>query len=169
MPSPETDPSPRPTIGVLKLETRFERFLGDIGNPHSLPYPVLIEEVAGASAEKVTSLDDDSLLAPFIAAGRRLVDRGADAITTTCGFLVLYQQELAVALSVPVATSSLLQSRSPRRCFPRAGPSASSPSALRASGRSCSRPPAHPPARPSPASIQRAPWSRTSSVAAPQA
>ncbi len=109
MPSPETDPSPRPTIGVLKLETRFERFLGDIGNPHSLPYPVLIEEVAGASAEKVTSLDDDSLLAPFIAAGRRLVDRGADAITTTCGFLVLYQQELAVALSVPVATSSLLQ------------------------------------------------------------
>ena len=109
MVSSHIDPSPLPTIGVLKLDTRFERFLGDIGNPASLPCPVLIEEVAGASAAKVTSLSDDSLLAPFIAAGRRLVDRGADAITTTCGFLVLYQRELAAALPVPVATSSLLQ------------------------------------------------------------
>ena len=98
-----------PTIGVLKLETSFERFVGDIGNPASLPYPTLVETVKGATADKVTSLTDDSLLDPFIAAGKRLVDQGADAITTTCGFLVLYQRELAAALPVPVATSSLLQ------------------------------------------------------------
>lgn len=109
MASPASDPSLLPTIGILKLDTRFERFIGDIGNPASLPYPVVIQTVAGATADKVTSLDDDSLLEPFIAAGRRLIDQGANAITTTCGFLVLYQQELAAALSVPVATSSLLQ------------------------------------------------------------
>ncbi len=80
---------------------------------------MLIETVAGASAEKVTSLDDDSLLAPFIAGGRRLVDRGADAITTTCGFLVLYQKELAAALSVPVGTSSLLQMPLARAMLPK--------------------------------------------------
>jgi hypothetical protein len=65
--------------------------------------------VTGATADKVTSLTDNSLLDPFIAAGQRLVAQGAAAITTTCGFLVLYQRELAAALPVPVATSSLLQ------------------------------------------------------------
>lgn len=105
----ETGTRSLPTIGILKLETRFERFVGDIGNPASLPYPVLIETVEGATADKVTSLDDDSLVGPFIEAGRRLAARGADAVTTTCGFLVLYQRELAQALPVPVATSSLLQ------------------------------------------------------------
>lgn len=101
--------SPLPTIGVLKLDTAFERFIGDIGNPGSLPYPMLFETVAGATASRVTSLGDDALLAPFIDAGHRLIERGADAITTTCGFLVLYQRKLAAALPVPIATSSLLQ------------------------------------------------------------
>lgn len=104
-----TGQSRRPVIGVLKLDTAFERFIGDIGNPESLTYPMLIETVAGATATKVTSLSDDALLAPFIAAGQRLIVRGADAITTTCGFLALYQRELAAALPVPVATSSLIQ------------------------------------------------------------
>lgn len=98
-----------PTIGILKLETAFERFVGDIGSPESLPYPTLIETVEGATAAKVTSLNDDSLLEPFIAAGRRVIAKGAEAISTTCGFLVLYQRQLADALPVPVATSSLLQ------------------------------------------------------------
>lgn len=98
-----------PTIGVLKLDTAFERFIGDIGNPGTLPYPVLLETVSGATAAKVTTLEGDELLAPFIDAGHRLIGRGADAITTTCGFLALYQRELAAALPVPVATSSLLQ------------------------------------------------------------
>jgi hypothetical protein len=34
---------------------------------------------------------------------------GADGITTTCGFLSLYQQELAAHVRVPVAASSLMQ------------------------------------------------------------
>ncbi|MCB4824817.1 aspartate/glutamate racemase family protein, partial [Roseicella aerolata] len=34
---------------------------------------------------------------------------GAEAITTNCGFLSLFQQEIAAAVGVPVATSSLLQ------------------------------------------------------------
>lgn len=109
MVSPEIEPDCLPTIGVLKLDTRFTRYPGDIGNPVSLPNPVLIETVEGATAAKVTALDDESLLEPFIAAGHRLAERGAEAITTTCGFLVLYQQALAAALPVPVATSSLLQ------------------------------------------------------------
>jgi Asp/Glu/hydantoin racemase len=49
------------------------------------------------------------LLSHFIAATRELEALGADGITTNCGFLSLYQKELAAAVSVPVATSSLMQ------------------------------------------------------------
>jgi hypothetical protein len=52
---------------------------------------------------KVPPLIDD-----FAAAAERLIARGAKAITTGCGFLVLNQAELAARLKVPVATSSLL-------------------------------------------------------------
>ena len=38
-----------------------------------------------------------------------LVDQGAEAITTNCGFLSLFQTELAQHVNVPVATSSLMQ------------------------------------------------------------
>ena len=35
--------------------------------------------------------------------------QGVKALTTTCGFMVLFQQELATEFPVPVFTSSLLQ------------------------------------------------------------
>jgi hypothetical protein len=40
---------------------------------------------------------------------RRSPELGADGITTNCGFLSLYQRELAAAVAVPVATSSLMR------------------------------------------------------------
>lgn len=57
----------------------------------------------------MTRMHESSLLDDFIAAGRELVEAGVDGITTTCGFLSLYQRELVEALRVPVATSALLQ------------------------------------------------------------
>src|SRR5215467_10494679 len=42
-------------------------------------------------------------------AAAELVRLGADGITTTCGFLSLFQQEIAAHVGVPVATSSLMQ------------------------------------------------------------
>jgi Asp/Glu/hydantoin racemase len=38
-----------------------------------------------------------------------LVNQGAEAITTNCGFLALFQKELATHVRVPVATSALIQ------------------------------------------------------------
>src|SRR5262249_28121455 len=49
------------------------------------------------------------LLDAFLSAANELVRLGADGITTTCGFLSLYQRELAAHVGVPVATSSLMQ------------------------------------------------------------
>jgi Asp/Glu/hydantoin racemase len=49
------------------------------------------------------------MLGAFVDAARDLVADGVDGITTNCGFLSLFQRELAEAVSVPVLTSSLMQ------------------------------------------------------------
>ena len=97
-----------PTVGVLMLATRFPRIAGDIGHAASLPFPVRYRVVAGASPQRVVRERDPALLEPFIAAGRALVEEGATAITTSCGFLEQHQEALQAALPVPVWTSSLL-------------------------------------------------------------
>jgi len=96
-------------LGILMLETRFARVPGDMGNATTWPFPVLYRVVRGASAERVVLDGAKGLLPDFIAAARALVDQGAEAITTTCGFLSLFQRELAAAVAVPVATSALMQ------------------------------------------------------------
>lgn len=98
-----------PFIGILMLDTRFERFPGDVGHPATWPFPVRFRIVPGAGAEEATGANPARLLEPFIEAGRALVAEGARALTTSCGFLALHQQPLAEALPVPVATSALLQ------------------------------------------------------------
>ncbi|MCC6533447.1 MAG: aspartate/glutamate racemase family protein [Burkholderiales bacterium] len=96
-------------LGILMLEARFPRIAGDMGNATTWPFPVLFRVVRGASPERVVLKGARGLLPDFIAAARDLVDLGAEAITTNCGFLSLFQRELAAAAGVPVATSSLLQ------------------------------------------------------------
>jgi hypothetical protein len=91
------------------LDTRFPRLVGDIGNAATLPLPMLHRSVAGASPRRVVHGGDRSLLAPFVDAARDLVGAGATALTTSCGFLVLFQHELQHAVPVPVWTSSLLK------------------------------------------------------------
>jgi hypothetical protein len=95
-------------LGMLMLDTRFPRVIGDIGNPRTFDHPVRYAVVQGASPQRVVRERDVRLLQPFVDAGRRLVEEGVAAITTSCGFLVLFQRELQAALPVPVWTSSLL-------------------------------------------------------------
>ncbi|MHA1572121.1 MAG: aspartate/glutamate racemase family protein, partial [Alphaproteobacteria bacterium] len=51
----------------------------------------------------------EGLAGRFVDAARELVADGADGITTNCGFLALFQDQLAAAVGVPVASSSLMQ------------------------------------------------------------
>ncbi len=90
------------------LETRFPRLPGDIGCPETFAFPVRYRVVAGAVPHRVVVEGDRSLLLPFVAAAKALADDGADAIATSCGFLVRFQREMAAAVPVPVWTSSLL-------------------------------------------------------------
>jgi hypothetical protein len=96
-------------LGILMLEARFPRIPGDMGNATTWPFPVLYRVVKGASPERVVLRGATGLLPDFLEAAAELVSLGAEAITTNCGFLSLFQQELAAHVQVPVATSSLMQ------------------------------------------------------------
>ncbi len=96
-------------IGILMLEARFPRIPGDMGNAGTWPFPVLYKVVKGASPDRVVRRGAEGLLDAFCEAARELVAMGADGITTNCGFLSIYQKEVAAAAGVPVAISSMMQ------------------------------------------------------------
>lgn len=97
------------SIGILMLDTHFRRLPGDIGNGRTWPLPVQFRVVRGADPAAIVHGNPEEFLQPFIAAALDLVACGVRGVTTSCGFLALLQKELAAALPVPVATSSLLQ------------------------------------------------------------
>jgi hypothetical protein len=96
-------------LGILMLDTRFPRIPGDIGNAKTFPFTVRYLTVKGAVPARVVWEPDPELLQPFIDGARELEKLGVKAITTSCGFLAMFQRELAAAVDVPVFASSLLQ------------------------------------------------------------
>ena len=107
----------RPTIGILMLDSQFPRIYGDVGNPNTWGFDVAIEVVPKATPQAVVCRGED-LLDQFIMAGQRLVIQGVSGITTTCGFLSIYQDKLSKVLGVPVLTSSLMQVASVNATLP---------------------------------------------------
>lgn len=97
------------SIGVLCLESYFPKPPGHIKNPSSLPFPVLYEMIDGVTVPALLNNPSPDLLAPFIEGAQRLEAEGVRAITGSCGFLALFQKELAATVSVPVFASSLIQ------------------------------------------------------------
>ena len=96
-------------LGILMLDARFPRIPGDMGNAGTWPFPVLYSVVPGATPERVVMQGAAGLLPAFLDAAAGLVALGAEALTTNCGFLSLFQDQLAAHAGVPVLTSSLLQ------------------------------------------------------------
>jgi hypothetical protein len=97
-------------LGILMLDTRFPRIVGDIGNAQSFDFPVIFRRMEGiGSADAVTTHPDrPRVLAALEANARALVADGAVGLSTSCGFLALYQDDLSARSPVPVATSALL-------------------------------------------------------------
>lgn len=104
-------------VGILMIEGRFPRPPGAIGNARSFDFPVLHRVVPDASGEVTVRMASQlsagsqrlaELAVPWIEGAKELERQGCLAITTSCGFAILYQRELAEAVSVPVWSSSLL-------------------------------------------------------------
>jgi aspartate/glutamate racemase len=97
------------SIGVLCLESYFPKPPGHIKNPSALPFPVLYEIVHGVTVPKLLDNPTLEMLTPFIDAAKKLEAEGVRAITGSCGFLALFQKELAATVNIPVFASSLIQ------------------------------------------------------------
>mgnify|MGYP000695129104 CR=1 FL=1 len=97
------------SIGVLSLESYFPKPPGHIKNPSSLPFTLTYEILHGITVPKLLNSPSSDMLGPILEAARRLESQGVRAITGSCGFLALFQKDIAEAVSIPVFVSSLLQ------------------------------------------------------------
>lgn len=100
-------------LGILMLDTRFPRIEGDIGNPKSFDFPVIFRTMQGIGPSDAVAAHPDRprVLAALKENAEALAAQGAVGLSTSCGFLALYQRELEVLSPVPVATSALLHIR----------------------------------------------------------
>ena len=105
-------------VGILMLDTKWPRPPGDTGNALTWPFPVLYKVVPGASARVVIHEQGRGLGPAFLKAAEELVKEGADGITTTGGFLAIFQDQLSKHVQVPVASSSLMQVPLVQRLLP---------------------------------------------------
>lgn len=95
-------------IGILLLDTNVPFIHGDVGNAKSYPFPVRYKKVDGLTAKTIFK-HDHSFADKMVAGAKELEAAGVKAITGDCGFMALYQQDVARAVSIPVFLSSLLQ------------------------------------------------------------
>ena len=96
-------------IGVLCLESYFAKPPGHVKNAQTFDFPVTYKIIEGATTKGIVEDPDPALIEPFVEAARELEREGVKAITGSCGFLALFQRELADAVNIPVFTSSLIQ------------------------------------------------------------
>jgi hypothetical protein len=96
-------------IGILLIEARTPFIPGDVGNASTYRYPVLYRMVMDVTIERLIEDGDLSLTGRVIEAAKALEDAGVRAITSDCGYMLHFQEQVAAAVSVPVMLSSLLQ------------------------------------------------------------
>jgi Asp/Glu/hydantoin racemase len=95
-------------IGILLLDSCAPFIPGDVANATTYNFPVRFKKVPGLTVERIFN-HDMTILDAVINAGEELKRSGVRAITGDCGFMALYQEELARRLEIPVFMSSLLQ------------------------------------------------------------
>jgi len=106
-----------PLIGILCWEAegcprgleQLEELPGNSTNPKTFKFPVKYYRVKGANIHTILENPCQSALRAMIREARFVEEEGIRAITTSCGFNALFQNELADSVRVPVFTSSLMQ------------------------------------------------------------
>ena len=97
------------TIGIIVLDCYYPYIPGNVANATTYEFPVRYAAVDGATNDRLIHSRDPALLTPFIDAAQKLEAEGVKAITSGCGFMALFQREIAASVNIPVFLSSLLQ------------------------------------------------------------
>lgn len=95
-------------VGIIMLDCGFPRPPGDIGNARTFPFPVRYEVLEGIPAAHLTKQEEPAAVAALVNAAKRLERSSVRVILTSCGLFLRYQERLAAAVKVPVATSAVL-------------------------------------------------------------
>ncbi|UWU75896.1 aspartate/glutamate racemase family protein [Bradyrhizobium huanghuaihaiense] len=106
------------TLGILELENEPITRPGFLAGPGTFQFPIKRIKVMGATTKRVTD-GDRSVTSNYVECARKLESQGVAAIMANCGFAHLYQTEVAGAVSIPVALSSLLLVPSIAKTLPR--------------------------------------------------
>lgn len=102
-----------PFLGVLKVNSIFPRPPGDVASLGSWNIPVKVKTVTKSSVYEVVETSNDydpAFVQAWIDSARELIEEGAVAIVTSCGFLAALHPVLQAEFPLtPIGTSSLLQ------------------------------------------------------------
>lgn len=95
-------------VGILCLDTAFPKPPGQLRNPLTFPFATVCKVLPGVGAAEIFA-GGDALGDSVEKAAVELEKEGVKAIAGSCGFMALYQQRVAAAVSVPALMSSLVQ------------------------------------------------------------
>ncbi|MGN6765584.1 MAG: aspartate/glutamate racemase family protein [Rhizobiaceae bacterium] len=96
-------------IGIIVLDTGFQRLPGDVANALTWRFPVQYHVVTGVRPQDVIEGAPEKILPAFYDAIDRLTELGVDGIATSCGFLAMVHPQLRAYSGLPIASSSLMQ------------------------------------------------------------
>lgn len=95
-------------IGIMQLDCSLPFIPGDVDNASTYAYPVLYKVVPGLSTAACLRGAPD-LAKAAVETARALEAQGVRALSSDCGFMLQFQDEVRRAVKIPVALSSLLQ------------------------------------------------------------
>jgi len=104
-------------FGIISNDTLFPRIPGDSGNASTYPFPTVIKAVV-QPIKRIVKRDPD-LLKQYLETIREFEKIGVKAVTTVCGFNILFQKQLTESANVPVFASSLMQLPLIQRILPK--------------------------------------------------
>ena len=109
------------TVGVIQLNTKFPRPIGDIGNPKTFQFRSIIKKLDLATVADVVSVDviSGDMLDEMVHVALELESQGCDLITTSCGFLGPVQSHVQQQLKIPFLSTSLLMLPFLRTVYPK--------------------------------------------------
>lgn len=104
---------PEPFLGILRVNSTFERRAGDVAVKESWNIPVKVIDMPTSSVAEVVGTSNnysEAFIQGWIDVAQQMIDEGAVAITTSCGFLSALHPILQAKFpKIPIGTSSLLQ------------------------------------------------------------
>lgn len=98
------------SVGIVYIENiNYPLMPGNVVNAYTYDFPVRMKAVPNLTNDRLFNADP-TIADDIISAAKHMVENeGVRAICSACGFFGNYHKEVAAALDVPVAMSSLVQ------------------------------------------------------------